>query len=92
MKRTLHFVFLFLLLSSCKKNYLCRCSVTIMESGIPFKFSSSVRPVEEKLTKKQAKAVCKNQEEQLFTSYGNLYSNNGTTTFTETIISECVVE
>lgn len=70
-----------LLFFSCKKEYTCSCSTT-MVGGSVFNgqgyFVSKSEPMDSKMTEKQAKAVCAHEAEAIDETYKNIFTGNGT--------------
>ena len=70
-------------LSSCKKNYTCECVTTENTGRRGFTtistYNNSTTPYKEKMTKNQAEAACKHEEEAITSSYKNWRTENGTT-------------
>lgn len=70
-------------LSSCKKKYTCDCITTENKGRRGFvmisTYKNSSTPYSEKMTKKQAEASCKHEEEAISSSYKNWRTENGTT-------------
>jgi len=74
-------VFASLTAASCKKSYTCNCTTTDRDSSgstvqtYTYKNSSTV--YSEKMSKKQAEAACKHEEQAVHSTYSNWFSNNG---------------
>jgi hypothetical protein len=66
-----------LVLSSCKKNYKCSCRTVVNYWGGSETFTSEAKPMEKRLTKDQAEAVCDREATALDEVYKNFLSNNG---------------
>jgi hypothetical protein len=79
MKQIIFFSVLILTFSSCKKEYNCRCSTTVLFGN---SFSQNTYPsknvaMNKKMTEKQAKAVCAHEAESINATYTNFITNNG---------------
>jgi hypothetical protein len=92
MKRIVFILIAFMLLTSCRKKYNCFCNTTIQFNMGQDYYTSRNTPISEKMTKKQAQAVCDHEADdinQMYTNYwtnsGN-YSANGTTFYTQCIL------
>ena len=83
MKSFFLFALLLLSLSSCKKSYTCDCVTTENKGRRGFVMTSTYKNTStsysEKMTKKQAQAACKHEEEAITSSYKNWRTENGTT-------------
>lgn len=93
MKKTAFFLFfVVLVLVSCKKQYTCRCSVSVYDYNkpAPRTIKSESAPMDAKMTKKQAEEVCDHQEAALNATYRNLfYSLTFSTTVGAKAESDC---
>ena len=69
-------IMLVLSFSSCRKKYNCSCHTVVNYYGGSETFESSVRPMEKRLTKNQAKAVCDGEAAALDETYKNFLTNN----------------
>ncbi len=76
------FLFLAILLltglSACKKKYNCSCTTTVyyvynQQSYVV----SDTKPMDKKLSKKEASAVCDHEAKNINDTYTNLFTNNG---------------
>jgi hypothetical protein len=65
-------------ITSCRKKYNCYCSTTVVNGYINDFHVSRSKPMSEKMTKKQAKAVCDHEAESINDTYTNLFTNSGT--------------
>ncbi|MBA2613118.1 MAG: hypothetical protein H0U95_14205 [Bacteroidetes bacterium] len=72
--------FLIIAFSSCKKKYNCHCNTTasFTNSGNTGSYNSKTAPMNKKMTKKQATAVCADEAKNLDATYANFITNNGT--------------
>jgi hypothetical protein len=70
-------IFLIAILSSCKKNYNCACRTVFNYPGGSEIIESSQKPLEKRLTKKQAKAICDSEAAALEKTFNNWWTNNG---------------
>ena len=76
--KNLILLFLFsLFICACKKNYNCRCSTTVIQGYTQDYYVSKTKPISQKTTKKQAKAICDHEADDLNTTYYNTFTNNG---------------
>jgi hypothetical protein len=76
MKKTALLLFLMAVsLVSCKKQYTCRCTVSVYDYNqtVPHVFKSESAPIAEKMTQKQAEDVCQHQQAALNATYRNLF-------------------
>jgi hypothetical protein len=67
-----NFIFLIILLAtvtSCKKKYNCYCSTTVTRGYLNDFHISKSKPMSEKMTKKQAQAVCDHEETTIQDTY-----------------------
>lgn len=71
-------IFFILILSSCKKDYNCSCRSVFNYPGGSETFLSSQKPLEKRLTKKQAQAICDSEAAALEKTLNNWWTNNGT--------------
>lgn len=71
-------IFLVIVFSSCKKSYKCSCRTVFNYSGGTETFLSTEKPIEKKLTEKQAKAVCDSEATALENTFNSWWTNNGT--------------
>lgn len=84
MKKTfiLPLVFTALAFGSCKKAYICDCvttdRITSPTGTDVYTYPSKSTAYSEKMSKKQAEAACKHEEEAIHTSYENWWTTNGT--------------
>lgn len=77
MKKIIFLSLLIISFTSCKKKYNCRCTTTIIYQSSQSSYSSKNVPMKEKMTEKQAKAVCANEVENIDATYNNYITNNG---------------
>jgi hypothetical protein len=76
MKKTALLLFLLAVgFVSCKKQYTCRCTVSVYDYNetIPHVYKSESTPIAEKMTQKQAEDVCQHQQAALNATYRNLF-------------------
>jgi hypothetical protein len=82
-----------LLLSACRKNYVCRCTTTITSSsGNTDIINAKGAPFNKKMTKEQAQAVCSHEGENINSMYYNIATNNGTQVTFNTFKTSCSLE
>lgn len=78
-------------LCSCKKKYTCDCVTTENKGRRGFVFiteyKNTSKAYSEKMTKSQAKAACKHEEEAIDSSYENWWTANGTASDTSVTTS-----
>lgn len=79
MKKLIFLIALTTIFASCKKKYNCRCNTTIIYSNAGFQstYLSKNVPMNEKMTKKQAEAVCAHEAININYTYTNYITNNG---------------
>jgi hypothetical protein len=96
MKKTaLLLFFVTAVLVSCKKQYACRCTVSVYDYNetVPRVFKSETTPIEKKMTKKQAEDMCDHQEAALNATYRNMfYSLTFSTAIGAKATSDCVLK
>ncbi|WP_317899279.1 hypothetical protein [Aurantibacillus circumpalustris] len=77
---------------SCKKNRNCSCTTTIFYSGGQGYYSSETKPMTEKMTETQAKAVCDHEAENITATYYNFDTNSGNYSSTNTFHTDCILQ
>ncbi|MBL7933768.1 MAG: hypothetical protein JNL60_17830 [Bacteroidia bacterium] len=79
MKRLLILI-LPLIFVNCRKKYNCSCSTTITDQSYYNNayHVSETKPMNRKMTKKEAKAVCDHEADNINDTYTNLFTANGT--------------
>jgi hypothetical protein len=78
MKSILLFTFLAIITFGCKKNYDCACQTDItFPSGNHKYYSSNTKPVNKKLNKKQAQALCDQEAKSINSTHEAFITNNG---------------
>ena len=77
MKKISFLIISLVLLASCKKKYNCFCNTTIKYPSGQDYYVSNNKPMSEKMNKKQAKATCDNEAENINQTYYNFFTNNG---------------
>lgn len=95
MKHSAWVVILGVIFGSCTKTYNCKCTTTVnyVPNGQDI-FKSEAKPMNEKMTAKQAKAVCDHEAKSVNATYVNVYTNNGTQSYqgVSNINTNCLVE
>jgi hypothetical protein len=94
MKNILLLFIIVVFISSCKKKYNCHCSTTIITASLTQEYYvSKTKPMDAKMNKYQAKAVCDHEAENIKTTYVNLITNNGNYSSNGTkVTTNCILE
>ena len=66
-----------IMIFACSKKRNCSCKTTFNYAGGSETIYSNSGPIEARLTKKQAKAVCDREATAIDKTYNNWYTNNG---------------
>ncbi len=79
-KKIIFLSLLIFVVGACKKRYSCGCKTTLNfgSQGGQQIYYTEAAPISEKMTKKQATAVCSHEKETINKSYTNDATNNGT--------------
>ena len=78
--------------SSCKKKRNCSCTTSIFYSNGASYSASKTEPMTEKMSEKQAKAVCDREAENINTTYNNYHTNNGNYPAKITFNTNCILK
>ena len=70
-------IFALVLSCSCKKNRMCTCNTLVNYPGGSENFTSGPKPLEKRLTTKQAETICKREASAVDKTYSNGFTNNG---------------
>lgn len=82
-----------ILFASCGKKYNCHCNSTLnFNSGGTVFCTSDSSPMNEKMTKKQAQAVCDREASNIHETYKNIFSNNGSSTSFGSSKTNCTLQ
>ncbi len=83
---------------SCKKSYVCQCNTSWTYKTNSNNYNTSVfsgdkTPYSAKLTKKQAKSACENQQASTETSFTNVITDNNNYPFSqgESVKTDCAL-
>ncbi len=60
-----------------KKKYNCRCTTTVIYKYVQSSYISKNEKMSQKMTEKQATAVCANEAKNVNATYVNYITNNG---------------
>ena len=92
MKKLILLTLLAIAVSSCNKNRNCSCTTTIHFSGGQGYYASKNKPMKEKMSEKQAKAVCDHEAENINATYYNFDTNSGNYSSTTTFHTDCILQ